>query len=413
MASINFLYRSKRETANLTLRLLYRFNSIDFVFATNTKIQITKEYWSKTHNLKRIKDIDLLNKQTEITNELNKIQNHVLKAFNETDTNLITKDWLTQTIEKYYNPIIKTEITTELNKYFDYYLHLKQNSITKNSHKRYISTKNLLTKYEKKNKTLLQIKDVNLSFKDSFERFCITESYAPNTIAKAIKMIKTICLHAKDNRIETSYQLDSIKTKYHKTETIYLTFAELETIEQTKYKESLENVKDWLIISCYTGQRVSDFMNFTADKIRVENGKNLLEFTQKKTNKIMTIPIHPKVLEILNKRNGKFPKPISDQKYNDYIKEVCKIAGLTDLVQGSKKLETAPKSKKYRKDTGLYPKFDLVTSHIGRRSFATNFYGQIPTSYLIYITGHSTEAMFLNYIGKSNKDLAMEITNYF
>jgi integrase len=413
MASINFLYRSKRETANLTLRLLYRFNSIDFVFATNTKIQVTKEYWNKTHNLKRIKDIDLLNKQTEITNELNKIQNHVLTAFNETDTNLITKDWLTQTIEKYYNPIIKTEITTELNKYFDYYLQLKQNSITKNSHKRYISTKNLLTKYEKKNKTLLQIKDVNLSFKDSFERYCITESYAPNTITKAIKMIKTICLHAKDNRIETNYQLDSIKTKYHKTETIYFTFAELQTIEQTKYNDSLENVKDWLIISCYTGQRVSDFMNFTADKIRVENGKNLLEFTQKKTNKIMTIPIHPKVLEILNKRNGKFPKPISDQKYNDYIKEVCKIAGLTDLVQGSKKLETAPNSKKFRKDTGLYPKFDLVTSHIGRRSFATNFYGQIPTSYLIYVTGHSTEAMFLNYIGKSNKDLAMEITNYF
>ena len=61
----------------------------------------------------------------------------------------------------------------------------------------------------------------------------------------------------------------------------------------------------------------------------------------------------------------------------------------------------------------MYKKYDLVTSHIGRRSFATNFYGTIPTTFLIYITGHSTESMFLNYIGKSNKDLALEITKYF
>ena len=58
-------------------------------------------------------------------------------------------------------------------------------------------------------------------------------------------------------------------------------------------------------------------------------------------------------------------------------------------------------------------KWEILSSHIGRRSFATNFYGKIPTTYLIYVTGHSTEQMFLTYIGKSNKDLAMELTNYF
>ena len=70
-------------------------------------------------------------------------------------------------------------------------------------------------------------------------------------------------------------------------------------------------------------------------------------------------------------------------------------------------------SKVYRKKSGIYKKYELVTSHIGRRSFATNFYGIIPTSFLIYMTGHSTEAMFLNYIGKSNKDIALEMTKYF
>ena len=80
---------------------------------------------------------------------------------------------------------------------------------------------------------------------------------------------------------------------------------------------------DWLIISCYTGQRVSDFMRFTKEQIRIEEGKHLIEFTQKKTGKNMTVPLHHKVLKILEKRNGEFPRPISSQKYNDYIKKVC------------------------------------------------------------------------------------------
>ena len=83
------------------------------------------------------------------------------------------------------------------------------------------------------------------------------------------------------------------------------------------------------------------------------------------------------------------------------------------MVTGSKKLETEKGSKIYRKTEGTYEKWKLVTSHIGRRSFATNFYGVIPTSYLIYVTGHTTEKMFLTYIGKSNKDIALELTKYF
>ncbi len=182
-------------------------------------------------------------------------------------------------------------------------------------------------------------------------------------------------------------------------------------IEKKNLKnEYLENARDWLIISCYTGQRVSDFLRFTKEMIRIENGESILEFTQKKTGKIMTIPVHPKVLKILEKRNGEFPRPISDQRYNEYIKKVCKKAKLKEKVQGGLQKKT---ENGIRKVSGKYKKWKLVTSHIGRRSFATNFYGKIPTTYLIYITGHSSESMFLNYIGKSNKDLAMEISKYF
>ena len=66
-----------------------------------------------------------------------------------------------------------------------------------------------------------------------------------------------------------------------------------------------------------------------------------------------------------------------------------------------------------RKTTGEYEKWELVSSHIGRRSFATNYYGKIPTVFLKYATGHKTEEMFLKYIGKKSQDMALELSEYF
>jgi len=170
----------------------------------------------------------------------------------------------------------------------------------------------------------------------------------------------------------------------------------------------LTNARDWLLISCETGQRVSDFLRFKKDMIRHENDKPLIEFTQVKTAKIMTVPLSKRVMAILKRRKGQFPRQISDQKYNDYIKAVCKLAGLTYKVKGSLK---DPKTN--RKKTGTFQKWELVSSHIGRRSFATNNYGRIPTSLLIGATGHSTEKMFLEYIGKSDSDKALQLAEYF
>ena len=419
MATVNFLYRSTKEKANLHLRLLYRFNETDFVFGANTKFEVLKDYWNKQHK-KKSKDIDISNRQTEVNTELNKIENHVINAFNSVNPDEINKEWLQTQIDYYYNPPQQAEkLPTELNKYLLHYIDAKRTEVTESTIKKCNVIKQLLTRYQSHYKKNLLLTDIDTNFKTHFENYCLSNGYAPNTIARTIRFIKTICKHAKSNGLETSYQLDSIKVKYHKIESIYLTVNELETIEKTRgLVEHLDNARDWLLISCYTGQRVSDFMRFTKEMIRFEKNKEgvlkpLIEFTQKKTGKEMTVPLSQKVMDILSKRNGEFPRAISDQKYNDYIKIVCREAKITQKVNGSVISETEPESGIYRKETGVFEKCDLVTSHIGRRSFATNNYGTIPTSFLIYVTGHSTEALFLNYIGKSNKDIAMELTNYF
>jgi hypothetical protein len=62
---------------------------------------------------------------------------------------------------------------------------------------------------------------------------------------------------------------------------------------------------------------------------------------------------------------------------------------------------------------GTFPKYQVISSHVCRRSFATNFYGRIPTPVLMNITAHGSEQMFLKYIGKTTYDNAYQMLDYF
>ena len=423
MATINFLYRSNKNKAFLIIRLLYRFENTDYVFGANTKFEVSKEYWNNQHKLKRPKNIEISNKQAEVNNEINKIENYIISSFNKFSPEVINKKWLETEIGYYYNPPTENKsekIPINLVDYFDYYIQHKENypSVVL-IRKINVLKKKVQRLQDFRNKPIL-IKDVNKQFKKEFADYCEKVKYSRITTQRDFAEIKTICLDARSKGIDTSLELDKLSFPREKTTNIYLTFEELESIkniESTKLTESLSNARDWLIISCFTGQRVSDFMRFNVNMIRYENVKGIerafIEFTQKKTNKIMTVLLHPKVIEILEKRNFMFPNPISSQKYNDYIKEVCKLAELNEIITGSKKTEIEPNSKEYRKQTGTFEKWNLVSSHIGRRSYATNFYGTIPDTFLMNVTGHTTQQMFLAYVGKSNKDIAVGIADYY
>ena len=93
---------------------------------------------------------------------------------------------------------------------------------------------------------------------------------------------------------------------------------------------------------------------------------------------------------------------------NDHIKKVCEIAELNEQIKGS-----IYNKKRKRKIEDIYPKWKLITSHICRRSFATNQYGILPTSLIMQITAHGTEKMFLNYIGKNSLDYAQQIADFY
>ena len=401
---------------------MFRDKGKDYAIDTRSRCIVPKAYWDNYHDSKRIKNAKIKAIITKVRAELVELESHVLSAFYKSSTDRINKDWLINVVELYYEPKLEDNKPDQnLIGHFENYIKFKGNDLSSSTIKKYRQIKNKLIKYEEQKNKSIQIEDINYSFKQDYENYCLDKGYAINTISKDFKTIKTICKHAKKKGIEVSPELDEVKLKPEQSDSIYLTPEDIKKIESLKdIPEYLENARDWLIISCYTGQRISDFMRFEESMINETVNKKgaavkLIHFKQQKTKKQMALPLHKTVLEILNKREGLFPRQIADQPYNRFIKEVCKRAGLNYIVKGSKKelIQVSKSDEDWRKKTGEFEKWELVSSHIGRRSFATNNYGKIPTVYLMEATGHKTEQMFLRYIGKNSQDMALELADYF
>jgi len=132
----------------------------------------------------------------------------------------------------------------------------------------------------------------------------------------------------------------------------------------------------------------------------------MIEISTEKTDHRVIIPLIPILTELLQKYKYNPPK-ISNQKFNDYIKEACKLAGIDRVINYST-------YKGGKKKNNSNPIYEIIGSHNARRSFATNFYKLgIPAIHIMAITAHSTEAQFMKYVcitGRENaKTVAKEV----
>jgi integrase len=160
--------------------------------------------------------------------------------------------------------------------------------------------------------------------------------------------------------------------------------------------ESLENVKKWILIACTFGQRGKDLLNFSIQHCRKEEDYMLIDVWQSKLKIWVTVPVMSE--SIANIIMVDKPYKISLQKLNKYAKQVCRIAEIVTPTEGG--IIMVDENNVKRKISGIYPKWELITSHAYRRSFATNYYKKISTPILMAITGHSRESTFLKYINK-------------
>ena len=408
MATIKFLLQSNSANSNIYLRLS---NGRNKVFKRRIGLSIDYADWSA-------KDLPKQNNSTNknLTTTLLSLKNNVLKRLNEDNAEGVTinGDWLTRVIDIHFkriNESNKSELVTEAIQLMIDSANIRQNSrggfgLSKSRINSLKALKRVFIEFQKGNN--YKVKDVNVKLANDFLKFQVNNlKYALSSSQKKVSDLKSVCYNAEFEGIQTHHQLKKIKASNVKNDFIvYLSPQELEKIENTSITQSyLQNARKWLVFGCSIGQRGGDLLNITENNIVVRNGLKVIELKQQKTAKNVTIPILEKTEEIIN---SGLPTKISLVNFNKYIKKVCELSGINNKVKGV----LFDKETK-RKKEGEYYKWQLVTTHICRRTYATNQFGILPTPLIMQVTGHTLEKTFLSYIGKSSYDYAQQIADFY
>jgi integrase len=408
MATVQFRLRSKaNKNVSIKVRLL---NGKTTDLELNTGFTINPTDWSETTS--RPKQNNAGNKQ--IFSDLKKLESFIFEKLNKDLGNgiLIDSYWLENTISECFKRVEKTD-TGLVTNHIQYIIDnastrkvkgRKNLGLSQSRINSYTNSKNILSEYQKYLKKQIHFLDINKSFVDKFSNWLINDKkYSMNHSGDQIKNLKAVCSDAEKDNIPVNDYSKYIEVFSESNEDrfiVTLSFSELEIIRTCKEvkTDGVINARNWMLLGCEIGQRGEDLLNITKDNIRYNKGYIYLDVIQGKTNKKVTIGIvNPHIIDIIENH---FPYPISKQKLNVHIKKVCELAKIDEIVEGKKWNKEIK-----RKKLGFYPKYELVTNHSFRRSFATNYYKKMQTSILIGITGHSKESLFLIYINeREDKD---------
>ncbi|PRQ82464.1 tyrosine-type recombinase/integrase [Elizabethkingia anophelis] len=421
MATVSYFLRNK--TANTKIQIQLSI-SRDLKLRTSTDLIINANDWST--DTKFPKQNNPINKN--LSKQLRELSNHILNEYNSdfATGRIFDSFWLKEKINKFFNRIEENTDDTVFLNYLHNFIDFKRStsSYTNCTLRKYNNLKDRFIQYQKKKKKTFIINDIGAKTLIDFKNFLITECNLMETTAvRFIKNLKTVIFDAETNGKQIHHQIRGFSTGTTNTEyKVFLSFDEIEKIKEVHSLNKDWNIaRDWLIAGCYLGQRVSDLLRMTKKMIYTKvdsegNSFRFIEIKQQKTGEKVVIPIHNEVESILEKYNGDFPPVFANNfdsnavLFNRHIKKVCELAGIYEMITG--KVYNEDKKKNEIVDT---EKYNLVSSHVCRRSFATNFYGNkmFTTPQLMAITGHKTESMFLNYIGKTADDWAMQTAKAF
>jgi integrase len=236
---------------------------------------------------------------------------------------------------------------------------------------------NLIRYQEEKEIKCPSVGKVSQEYVQGFVHFLMKKNVANSHICKQVKSLITIV-----RRYGFNETVEKPQNKFQ--EKIYLTPKEIQKIAEVKdLSEENERIKDVFLIACYTALRFSDL----AEGVRKDG---FLHVIQKKTGQKVVLPISEKLERILDKYE-RVPR-ICNQYFNREIKKIAEKAGVTELVG----ITSYRGGKMIREEKR---KCDIISSHTGRRSFATNAINAgIPHTHVMKFTGHRSMNAFMSYI---------------
>jgi site-specific recombinase XerD len=301
-----------------------------------------------------------------------------------------------------------------LNLFFqiDEYIESKRKKVSPLVSKVYLTMRNHLQAFEEHRRKQITFECFDINFYESFINFLSYEyvqrrkkdviiGIRTNTIAKTIKNLRIFLRNRMRRRVIAPINLEDFKIIEEETDAIYLTWEEIKNIyllELTNYPQ-LVKYRDLFVLGCLTGLRFSDFSIIRPEDIR----QGMLYKKQDKSDQWVVIPLRNEANHILmHQFENNFPR-VSNPEFNKYIKEVGKLAGISEPIKFSHK-------KGNRDVIIIKPKYAWITSHTCRRSFCTNeFLAGTPVELIMKISGHKSIRDFYKYIRITHEEAGKEI----
>ena len=254
-------------------------------------------------------------------------------------------------------------------------------------------------------------------FDAQFTEWCYSvKNYKQNTVYATYGVLKPLLNAAKEEGFTIAETYKTLKGKCNDVDAVYLNEEEINRIYhldipklieegEIDAKSTIEETRDLFVIGCWTGLRRSDLSRL--NKASFDIIHKTITVTAEKTKRQVIIPMHPFVLELWQKYNGKFPSLRDKHRANIHIRECARHAQIEDEVR-------IIENRGGKVSTLVYKKYQLVGMHTGRRSFATNMYKRrFPTIAIMRLTGHTTESNFLKYIKVTPEENAAMMADEF
>lgn len=365
----------------------------------NTQEKVKPANWNKITKRAITSGKGKFDGAKELNLFLDSFENDIKKVIREIRADNVTIEFeeiKRKLIEKYSG-----KSTANIFEALDLFIKVRENDLTASTLKKFENLKKLLTDFQNKNYTKLSFGALDLSFYDSFVNFLIYEKKLnSNSAYKNIALLKTFLAWSYDRGLNKYDYFRKFKKKEFSVDIVTLSEKELKQIESLDLSDKenlrLDRTRDLFLFACYTGARFSDIFNINRADIK----ENVWYLRQVKTKNITEIPLIEEAVNILNKYEL-YEKPlpvITNQKLNQYLKDLCKKAKLFDKVRiteqkGNQTVET------------VFQKYQLITTHTARRTFITLSLTKGMNSQIVMsITGHKSYNSFKKYVNLVTTD---------
>ncbi|MFN3195876.1 MAG: tyrosine-type recombinase/integrase [Chlorobiota bacterium] len=271
----------------------------------------------------------------------------------------------------------------------------------------YINTRNKIIRYMKHTKQSLSFDDIDVDFINSFIDYLRQEKEnSDNTIGTNITKIKTFMKWTHQRKYHNNDEYQKFKTL--KNEALFsmaLTEEEVKTLYNLKVdNKEMEFSRLFMVVNCHIGLRYSDLMDVI--KNHTVNSNKISKF-QVKTRKRVSLYINDDMIDKINRLKELYEDRYNRKVINRNLKKIGQLCGMNQI-------ETSTKLVGNDRYTIEKPRWELLTTHVGRRTFATTAANnKMPLHSIKKYTGHSSLDSLEKYLNASNYDDKEVLENLF